>query len=89
MCGISGLVNLERQIPLTGYYTAHLRLRHRGRDDEGFFVVSGEVEQFCRGDDTISELKTLPHIREVRSANVVLGHRRMSIIDPRQVGTSQ
>lgn len=81
MCGISGLANLSRAVPLAGYYPAHLRLRHRGTDDEGFFVVHGAGGQFCQGDDTISELAELPHIRKVSAANIVLGHRRLSIID--------
>jgi asparagine synthase (glutamine-hydrolysing) len=81
MCGISGLANLDRTVPLSGYYTAHLRLRHRGMDDEGFFVVRNASAQFCRGDETILELRNLQHIQEVQAANVVLGHRRLSIID--------
>jgi asparagine synthase (glutamine-hydrolysing) len=81
MCGISGFIDLTREIPLRDYYPAHLRLRHRGLDDEGFFVVQGVDGQFCRGDDTILELVRLPHIQEMNAANVVLGHRRLSIID--------
>ncbi len=81
MCGISGVANLVRETSLSGYYAAHLRLRHRGRDDEGFFVARGDTGEFYRGDDTIPELGTLSHIRTAEAANVVLGYRRLSIID--------
>jgi asparagine synthase (glutamine-hydrolysing) len=81
MCGISGLVNLKEAIPLSGYYPAHLRLRHRGADDEGFMVVRGANRQVCRGDDTLPAFNALPHIRDASAANVVMGNRRLSIID--------
>lgn len=81
MCGISGLANLNARVPLSGYYPAHLKLRHRGMDDEGFFVACEGEHKSYRGDDTIPELNELLHIRKVNVANVVLGHRRLSIID--------
>jgi len=81
MCGITGLANLNQTMSLGDYYATHLRLRHRGLDDEGFFVVHEAGAGFYRGDDTIPEFGTLPHIRQVRAAQVVLGHRRLSIID--------
>jgi len=77
MCGVSGLFNPNEKIPLTGYYIAHSRLRHRGRDGEGFFADG----QFYSGDDSPVEYSTLPHIHTVSGANIVLGHRRLSIID--------
>ena len=81
MCGISGLVNLHRPVGTEHYYPNHLRLRHRGLDDEGFFVANNESSAFYRGNDTISDYRTQPHIETVQGANVVLGHRRLAIID--------
>jgi asparagine synthase (glutamine-hydrolysing) len=81
LCGISGLANFNYPVSLAGYCQAHLRLRHRGQDDEGFWVACGADSKAYRGDDTISEFATLPHIRQIDAANLVLGHRRLSIID--------
>lgn len=86
MCGISGIVNFDKPVSLTDYYPAHLRLRHRGFDDEGFFVISQGNKQFCRGDDTTATLGHLPHIRSVSTAETVLGYRRLSIIDLSDAG---
>lgn len=81
MCGISGLINLNKPVSLVGYYDAHLRLRHRGLDDEGFFCTLNGESHYYRGDDSIVDFNALPHIQQVNAANVVLGHRRLSIID--------
>jgi asparagine synthase (glutamine-hydrolysing) len=81
MCGISGVFHPERQFSLAGYYAAHTALRHRGPDDEGFVaLVNNEVEHF-KGNDTIAHFSGLRHINELASAKLVLGHRRLSIID--------
>ena len=81
MCGISGFINLQNAISTKHYYAAHRRLRHRGMDDEGFFVLANQTPMFCRGDDTIAEFAMLPHVNQVEAARIVLGHRRLSIID--------
>jgi len=82
MCGIAGIISKNSVDP------AHLikmseTLRHRGPDDEGFFV-SGNEEHFLKGKETISELNSLNDIRSLtRDNSVKLGlvHRRLSIID--------
>ena len=81
MCGITGLASFDTPVPLGRYYPAHLRLRHRGSDDEGFFAVWSGHGQPYRGDDTIPDLAYQPHIKQLEAAEVVLGHRRLSIID--------
>ena len=81
MCGISGIANWQHPVLLENYYQAHLELRHRGLDGEGFFLVRGNEQLHLRGGDSIPELSALPHIEAERAANVVLGHRRLSIID--------
>jgi asparagine synthase (glutamine-hydrolysing) len=83
MCAITGLLSFTGEIDLDGYYDAHSLLAHRGPDDEGFTVKRFQDSSFipCRGDDTIPALSGLGHIKEVKSAQVVLGQRRLSIID--------
>ena len=81
MCGISGYISFRDDLPLEDYYARHLLLRHRGRDDEGFFTLCERGAALHRGDDTIPELHDLSHIRDQPSARVVLGHRRLAILD--------
>lgn len=59
-------------------------LRHRGPDDEGFYLYSEEFQSMLKGDDTIADLGLLEHIREEKyHTSPILGlvHRRLSIID--------
>lgn len=81
MCGISGIANFNQPVNIESYYPNHLKLIHRGRDDEGFLTVQGDHVDYYRGNDTIAAFKDLPHISEVQQANVVLGYRRLAIID--------
>jgi len=81
MCGISGFYSLDKEINLDKYYKAHLLLKHRGPDDEGFAVMANHKMCCARGDDTIENFKNLAHIRSFGSSRLVIGHRRLSIID--------
>lgn len=81
MCGIDGYFSFEKKLDIKDYYPAHLKLAHRGPDDEGFIALSnGKIEEFC-GDDSIEESKSLRHIQKLEKSNLILGHRRLSIID--------
>lgn len=81
MCGITGFINPHMTISTAKYYAVHLRLRHRGNDDEGFYVHDSTDEAYYCGDDTSATFGNLPHIQEAKAAHVVLGHRRLAIID--------
>ena len=85
MCGISGIV-LRKCIDVDEYYSAHKLLTHRGPDDEGFFYAdcSGGCG-FAKGDDSIGELN-ISHISEIGDAKIILGHRRLSILDLSSAG---
>jgi asparagine synthase (glutamine-hydrolysing) len=85
MCGITGIFSINHPINLKQYYQAHLKIRHRGPDDEGFIIVQDKVVQ-SRGDDTIKFYQNLPHIKEFPVSKCVLGHRRLSIIDLTEQG---
>jgi len=86
MCGISGFFSIKNRINLKRYYDAHLKLAHRGPDDEGFHVrVNNEIFDCC-GYDSISSLKELTHITDNKEAELVLGHRRLSILDLSSLG---
>ena len=66
MCGIAGIVSLEGVNPVDLQKMSTI-LQHRGPDDEGFLLLNTHVQAF-RGDDTISELSGLVHIREANNS---------------------
>ena len=81
MCGITGIFNCKKSIDTSNYYKAHLSIKHRGPDDEGFTCVTGNEVLNYRGDDTIAHFNHLPHVKEIDQTTLILGHRRLSIID--------
>ena len=81
MCGISGFFSKKATINLVDYYQNHKRIAHRGPDDEGFIISRAGNLEHVYGDDTINVKRVGRHIKEVDSSNLVLGHRRLSIID--------
>ncbi len=75
---------------MEGVDPSHLQImsktiRHRGPDDEGFYLSGlNSSAIICKGDDTISELTSVPHITSyVKSQEYQIGlvHRRLSILD--------
>ncbi len=85
MCGIFGICRLDRQsIDLKDVQQAVTTLRHRGPDDEGYLLANTQTGQVvpCSGKDTDPRLG-LPRIEESvgKPFDVVLGHRRLAIID--------
>ena len=85
MCGITGYYSTKNKIKLSDYYKAHLLIKHRGPDDEGFISVFNDNLINLRGDDTINHFDYLDHVNNFES-NLVLGHRRLSIIDLSEKG---
>lgn len=85
MCGITGFIS-ESPIRTDKYYHAHSLTKHRGPDDEGFTVAQGSNVSHCKGDDTIAYYKSLKHINEVHNAELIIGHRRLSILDLSEKG---
>jgi asparagine synthase (glutamine-hydrolysing) len=81
MCGISGYYSKSSSLNLLEYYENHKKIAHRGPDDEGFVVCSAGELEHVYGDDTIDVKCIGRHIKEIGSSNLVLGHRRLSIID--------
>jgi asparagine synthase (glutamine-hydrolysing) len=87
MCGISGIISREGFAPeLLATMTS--AIRHRGPDDEGYFLVGDDGIPFpCGGKDTVRSLG-LPDIASLngRKLHVGLGHRRLSILDLSDAG---
>lgn len=93
MCGIAGIINFSKKNLNLQNYIKRMTdtIRYRGPDDEGFVLLSDGDNLTLGGDNTPEEvwnskLQYTPkaHILEIKeneSYNIVLGHRRLSIID--------
>jgi hypothetical protein len=80
MCGISGVVRLDKEeLDTKAFYTALSLMRHRGPDDEGTVFISTDTGRFEErgGPDTPSELHLFSlFIPTTFGANLGLGNRR-------------
>ncbi len=75
MCGIAGILCPQGWAENDGLVQSLLRLlEHRGPDDHGWLLSSPREFQLCRG--------LVPH----REAEVILLHRRLSILDLSEAG---
>ena len=81
MCGISGYCSSTKAVNLDEFYCAHKLLAHRGPDDEGFVVASNDGYLYAKGDDTIDHFANLPHLRDLPPTLLVMGNRRLKILD--------
>jgi asparagine synthase (glutamine-hydrolysing) len=85
MCGINGLFT---EVPETKKKIASMNflVRHRGPDDEGFVCINSTSNHYkiYSGSDSIDIIKNSePHINTAgfNNFNLILAHRRLSIID--------
>lgn len=87
MCGISGYYSNKVKINLDKFYSGHLKLSHRGPDDEGFVARDNDGNMvFLKGKDTVIEFKNLKDILNFEDTLFIFGHRRLSIIDLSYMG---
>lgn len=87
MCGISGILCLdaERIADIRLLREMTNTVRHRGPDDEGYFLCSPEtgVRESFSGQDSSAEVKALhPRLDEGEKARLGFGFRRLAILDP-------
>jgi asparagine synthase (glutamine-hydrolysing) len=89
MCGIAGVISLiGERIPAASVRRMTDVQRHRGPDGEGFILVNENQIQKAFGNDTPDDVKNtssphqpLMHIENCNSAEIILGHRRLCIVD--------
>ena len=86
MCGIAGIYH-PKGIEIKEIISLSQTLKHRGPDDEGFFLSNFVHTENCRGEDTITELQSLKHLSEINfQPTLALVHRRLSILDVSALG---
>ncbi|SRR5579859_885812 len=90
MCGIFGLIQAR---PFEAREVSELSrlMRHRGPDDEGFAIFDGSSVRLFAGADTPSASfdpnvsycprQSLPPAGQLATRGVLLGHRRLAILD--------
>jgi asparagine synthase (glutamine-hydrolysing) len=88
MCGISGVVAKKK---IDGFLVKRMNalIRHRGPDDEGFFILNGKVKTALGSPDTASSVWESNRLyapkkiieENLHQCKLALGHRRLSILD--------
>ena len=88
MCGITGCVNLKKKIDNNLFIKMNNIIRHRGPDDEGYVLINESKITNASGNDTVQTLKNkYQNIKDIPNEyNIVLGHRRLSILDLSEKG---
>lgn len=86
MCGISGYYSFHKSISSTNILEMNQAIKHRGPDDEGFWLYDyGQGISFSGNDSTPKIKEQFPVLQE-RSSDIALGFRRLSIIDLSEKG---
>lgn len=90
MCGITGIFNLDdKPVDLNILMEMNSRIKHRGPDDEGYFLkpINSSSPQLFSGDDSLPLIKSIfPHIEKSEPSSLALGFRRLSVIDRSEHG---
>lgn len=81
MCGILGFVSSFGTVSADKFSIALNKLQHRGPDDEGYAVFSNKCWAHYRGNDTDEKVSLYDHISSLDEASIIVGHRRLSIVD--------
>ncbi|MDF2833909.1 asparagine synthase (glutamine-hydrolyzing) [Chryseobacterium indoltheticum] len=86
MCGICGYYSFKNEISSENILEMNNAIRHRGPDDEGFWISDGFYGKSFSGKDSIQKIKeTFPVLNEF-SSKIALGFRRLSIVDLSEKG---
>lgn len=90
MCGIAGIINAKGKLSKDKLQEMCKAIRHRGPDDEGYFLFSqSQGELYAFGEDTFGlSRKGLKDIKSISldDISVGFGHRRLSIVDISEFG---
>jgi len=81
MCGVIGYLSFSKKVDVKTFYDCHLKIKHRGPDDEGFVIIDNNQYISLKGNDTSNRLNHLDHILDKKETSFIFGQRRLSIID--------
>lgn len=84
MCGISGIISYTEAVDSEKLLSMTRVLRHRGPDDEGFFLgdINKNIIKSFHHDETINSIKLrTPRLENDFNADLGFGFRRLSILD--------
>lgn len=86
MCGICGYYSFKKEISSKNILEMNNAIRHRGPDDEGFWISDSFYGKSFSGNDSTPKVKeTFPVLNEA-SSKIALGFRRLSILDLSEKG---
>ncbi len=86
MCGIAGIYSLKEKPENSWILTMTNALKHRGPDDEGFLAVDLKNREICNLTNTDSKVSGRKIEGFEKTVNLLLGHRRLSILDTSSLG---
>lgn len=90
MCGIAGILNFRKTLPLEDLIKVSEGIKHRGPDDEGYYVIhkSNDKGLEYTGDASNENIQEIDHIEQAKENRFQFGlaHRRFSILDTSRLG---
>ncbi|WP_027383168.1 asparagine synthase (glutamine-hydrolyzing) [Epilithonimonas caeni] len=86
MCGICGYYLSKKGISSKNILEMNNAIRHRGPDDEGFWLSDGQEGQSFSGESSTQQVKKIFPVLPDSETNIALGFRRLSILDLSEKG---
>ena len=86
MCGICGYYSFKKEISSKNILEMNNAIRHRGPDDEGFWISDGFYGKSFSGNDSTQKIKEVYPVLNEASSKIALGFRRLSILDLSEKG---
>lgn len=86
MCGINGYYSFHRSISSKNILEMNQAIRHRGPDDEGFWLYEEGKGRSFSGIDSTEMVKNQFPALGTEDSDIALGFRRLSIIDLSEKG---
>lgn len=86
MCGICGYYSFKNEISSENILEMNNAIRHRGPDDEGFWISDGSKGKSFSGNDSTQKIKEVFPVLNKTNSKIALGFRRLSIVDLSEKG---
>ena len=86
MCGICGYYLSKKEISSKNILEMNNAIRHRGPDDEGFWLSDGSKGESFSGENSTQQVKNIFPVLTDSVSNIALGFRRLSILDLSEKG---